>query len=131
VLCLLAGCNSEKSEPSTAHSESDAPIQHLQLEEITSAEEAATVFAKEVAFIQDQKELTPGAMHAIHMSTYSLEKAVAYYAENLEDVQQELAGEIAAVVEEIHLASENNRAEETEKHVRKLASLVEDFQPNP
>jgi hypothetical protein len=48
-------------------------------------------------------------LHEIHIITYSLEKAVAFFAENLSGARQETAKEMALVVEEVHLNSENNR----------------------
>ena len=58
------------------------------------------------------------------MSTYSLEKAVAYFVENSEAEGQILAEQIAVVVEEIHLASENNRSEDTRSYIDQLDKLA-------
>lgn len=91
----------------------DKPIQHLQLPEVTSLKEAKTVFAKTTAELQSKKKLDSAELHQIHMTTYSLEKAVAYFADNLLGGQQVAAKKLAEVVELIHLASENNRTEET------------------
>lgn len=132
ALLGLAGCSGGNGDHEEAHSEDQKPVQHLQLDDITSSEEAATVFAEETAFIRGQSgQLSPEAMHEIHMSTYSLEKAVAYYVENLEGPEQELAERIAVVVEDIHLASEKNDGEAMETYIDQLESLAGDFRPNP
>ena len=118
VICfMLVSCSNQGYD--------EKPIQHLKLENITSYEEATQVFAKESAFIMDQKELTDGVLHEIHMSTYSLEKAVAYFIENTVDEQQRHAKQIAFVVEEIHLASENNRFGNTQRYINRLGLLIE------
>ena len=59
------------------------------------------------------------------MSTYSLEKAVAYFVENSEAEEQDLAKQIAVIVEEIHLASENNRSEDTRSYIDQLEKLAQ------
>lgn len=128
LVCLLAACSGQNNEPEAAQAAHDKPIQHLHLEDITSLNEAVRVFAKEVAFIQGQTELTPQVLHDIHMSTYSLEKAVAYYVENSEGARKELAEQIAEVTEQIHLASERNQPEATAKHIEQLKALTEQFQ---
>ena len=67
------------------------------------------------------------------MSTYSLENAVAYFVENSEAEEQNLAEQIAVVVEEIHLASENNRSENTRSYIDqldKLARIAGSFRAN-
>ena len=52
-------------------------------------------------------------LHEIHMITYSLEKAVAFFAETLSGARQVTAQDMAVVVEEVHLSSENNRKDAT------------------
>ena len=136
ITCMLSACSDQHSDHTsghTAHEHDEKPIQHLKLDNILSLEEATTVFANEVAFIIGKKELTAGALHEIHMSTYSLEKAVAYFAENTEGESQNLAEQIAVVVEEIHLASENNRTEDTRGFIDqldKLAQIAGSFRDN-
>ena len=70
-------------------------------------------------------------LHEIHMITYSLEKAVAFFAENLSGARQETAQEMAVVVEEVHLSSENNRKEETKAALDQYFALFESLQNNP
>ena len=132
ISILLSACSDELSDYTDDHADGDVghehddkPIQHLKLENILSLEKATTVFSKEVAFITGKEELTAGALHEIHMSTYSLEKAVAYFVENSQGEEKSLAEEIAFVVEEIHLASENNRTEDTRSFIDQLEKLVQ------
>ena len=94
---------------------------------ILSLEKATTVFSEEVAFITGKEELTAGVLHEIHMSTYSLEKAVAYFVENSPGEEKSLADEIAVVVEEIHLASENNRTDDIRGFIDQLEKLAKKF----
>ena len=124
---MLSACSDQHSDhidEHSAHDHNEEPIQHLKLEDIYSLEEASAVFAKEVDFIVGKEELTAGALHEIHMSTYSLEKAVAYFVENSEAEEQNLAEQISVVVEEIHLASENNRSEDTRSYIDQLDKLA-------
>ncbi len=127
MLCFLAACSQQSSDENLSHADIEKPIQHLKLEDITSSTKAVTVFSKEVELIQSKQELTLTELNEIHISTYSLEKAVAYFVENSEGAKKDLAGKIAVMVEKIHLASENNRAGDTKKHVEKLGFLVEEF----
>ena len=132
VSILLSACSDQLSDHTSDHSNGHAahehdekPIQHLKLENILSLEEATTVFTKEVAFITGKEELTAGVLHEIHMSTYSLEKAVAFFVENSQGEEKSLAEEIAVVVEEIHLASENNRSNDTRGFIDQLEKLAQ------
>ncbi len=128
ISCMLSACSDQHSDhidEHSAHDHNEKPIQHLKLEDIYSLEEATAVFAKEVDFIVGKEELTPGVLHEIHMSTYSLEKAVAYFVENSETEEQDLAKQIAVIVEEIHLASENNRSEDTRSYIDQLEKLAQ------
>ena len=132
ISILLSACSDElidytddHADGHVSHEHDDKPIQHLKLENILSLEKATTVFSKEVAFITGKEEFTAGALHEIHMSTYSLEKAVAYFVENSQGEEKSLAEEIALVVEEIHLASENNRAEDTRGFIDQLEKLAQ------
>ena len=87
ISCMLSACSDQHSDhidERSAHDHNEKPIQHLKLEDIYSLEKASAVFAKEVDFIIGKEELTAGVLHEIHMSTYSLEKAVAYFVENSE-----------------------------------------------
>lgn len=130
ISILLSACSDQISDHTNDHSDGHAdheyeekPIQHLNLKNILSVEEATTVFTKEVAFITGREELTAAALHEIHMSTYSLEKAVAYFVENSQGEEMSLAEQIAVVVEDIHLASEKNRADDIRGFINQLEKL--------
>ena len=105
----------------------EKPVQHLKVEDVTSMEEAENIFIEKTADIKSKKKLDHQELHQIHFITYYLEKSVAYYAENLKGEKQKLAKEIAVVVEDIHINSENNRPEETKKHLNKYFELAEKF----
>ena len=61
------------------------------------------------------------------MITYSKEKAVAFFAENLSGALQVIAQEMAVVVEEIHLSSENNLEDATKAALDQYFALFESF----
>lgn len=90
----------------------DKPTQHLQLPDVTSLEEAKKVFLETTSVLESKRELNAAELNDIHMTTYSLEKAIAYFVENTKGGQQVEAKQMADVVELIHLASETNRADE-------------------
>lgn len=104
----------------------EEPIQHLVVPNVTSVEEAKKVFLESTFQINSKQKLDDAELQQIHIITYSLEKSVAYFAENLTEEGRTLLKEIAVVVENIHLNSENNRKEETRKQLAayfKLANL--------
>ena len=51
----------------------------------------------------------------------------AYFVENLSGARQVIAQEMAVVVEEVHLSSENNRKEETKVALDQYFALFESF----
>ena len=108
-------------------SSEDKPVQHIKVADVTSAEEARKIFMETTTEIKKRKKLDPSELQQIHIITYSLEKSVAYFVENLKGERQTLAQEIAVVVEDIHLASENNRKEETEKVLTRYFNLADRF----
>ncbi|AFJ02286.1 hypothetical protein Q7C_1131 [Methylophaga frappieri] len=105
----------------------EQPIQHRQVADITDFDEAKQVFNETTAEIKSINTLNAETMHEIHMITYSLEKAIAYFVENMQGAQQKSAEKMAAVVELVHLGSENNRKVETEIYLEEYFSLAEDF----
>ena len=62
------------------------------------------------------------------MITYSLEKAVAYFVENSSGDQRDDAEKMAELVELVHIASENNRKDETEANLVNYFSLASEFE---
>lgn len=103
------------------------PIQHLEIADVTSLEDAKRIFVETTAEIRSKQKLDPAELQQIHIITYSLEKSVAYFVENTEGERHELAEEIAEVVEEIHLSSENNRQEETKEHLKEYFDMADRF----
>ena len=105
----------------------DGAIKHVDLPDITTMEEAESVFATTTTQLKEKKLLNPQELHEIHMITYSLEKAIAYFVESLKDDQQAMAKEMAEIVELIHISSENNRSDETRANLERYFNQVETF----
>ena len=108
-------------------SASDQPIQHLQLPDVTSYEEAKTVFSNTTLELQGKTQLDATELQEIHVITYSLEKALAYLVENTAGDRNAAASKMAELVELVHLASENNRAAETKTNLGEYFKLAESF----
>ncbi|GAA5217362.1 DUF6746 family protein [Corallincola platygyrae] len=113
------------SQASASSDGDEKPIQHLKLEDVASMDSAQQIFEQKTAELQAMKQLDPAELQQIHIITYSLEKSVAYLADNTSGDEQRLAHEIAVVVEDIHLDSENNRQTETKKHLDRYFSLAQ------
>ena len=105
----------------------EKPVQHLELPDITSLDEAKNVFSETSAELNSKSKLDATELHEIHMTTYSLEKAVAYFVENMQGDQQVAAEKMAEVVELVHLASENSRAEETRIYLEDYSKRASSF----
>lgn len=93
-------------------------VQHMHLPDLTSYEEAKKVFNQMTAELRGKNKLDKTELHEIHVITYSLEKAVAYFSENTKDDQQAFAKEMAELVELVHVSAENHRAAETKMYLR-------------
>lgn len=106
---------------------SEKPVQHLVLDDITSFEEAKSVFLSTTAQIEAKTTLNATELNDIHIITYSLEKAIAYFVENMSGGQQALADKMAVEVESIHLSSENNRAFDTKTHIDEYLKVSDEF----
>ena len=102
-------------------------IKHLEVPEVTNADDAKKIFLERTAEITSKKALDTQELHEIHMATYHLETAVAFYAENLKGKKKKAAEKIAVVVEEVHLSSEGFKPEEAKKHIAEFAKLAEAF----
>lgn len=148
ALALIFGLmtsSCEKSEPAVSESanaveaesangndhteggEEGERIKHLEVPEVTNADDAKKIFLERTAEITGKKALDTQELHEIHMATYHLETAVAYYAENLKGKKKKAAEKIAVVVEEVHLSSEGFKPEEAKKHIAEFAKLAEAF----
>ncbi|MFK7845643.1 MAG: DUF6746 family protein [Rhodothermales bacterium] len=105
----------------------EKPTQHLKIADVDSMEEAKEIFIDKTVEIRNKKTLNLEEVSQIHIITYTLEKSVAYFAENLKGEKQKTAKEIAVVVEDIHIASERNRLGELKKHLNEYFDLVDKF----
>jgi PP-loop superfamily ATP-utilizing enzyme len=103
----------------------EEPVQHIEIADLTSMEEAEKIFIEKTAEIRGNTELNEAQLQLIHILTYTLEKSVEYFTENLEGEEQLLAKEIAVVVEDIHLSSEKNRKEATRQHLDEYFELAD------
>jgi len=103
----------------------EKPTQHLKIADVTSMAEAKEIFIDQTAQIRSKRKLNPEEAAQIHIITYTLEESIAYFAENLTDEKQGVAKEMAVVVEDIHIASENNRLEKLRAHLDEYFSLVD------
>lgn len=111
----------------SADDSKEKPTQHLQIAEVTSMEEAKEIFIDKTVEIRNKKTLNLEEASQIHIITYTLEKSVAYFVDNLKGEKQEIAKQIAVVVEDIHIASESNRLDDLQKHLDKYFDLVDKF----
>jgi len=105
----------------------EEPVQHLIVPDVTSLAEAKQIFIDKTAEIQSKKNFDASELHELHILTYTLEKSVAYFVETTEKEALELAKEIAVVVEDIHINSENNRKEKTQQFVTQYLELAKKF----
>ena len=105
------------------------PVQHLDLPDLTSLEEAKNIFLETTKALKEKQTLDEPELNEVHIITYSLEKAVAYFKDNLENENQLLANQMAVVVEEVHLASENNLDLETKSHLQVYFRLADSLTP--
>jgi len=110
-----------------ADESNEKPTQHLQVADVQSMEEAKAIFIDKTAEIRAKTPLNLENASQIHIVTYTLEKSVGYFAENLSGEKQEQAKEIAVVVEDIHIASESNRLEALKEHLNNYFALVDEF----
>lgn len=119
----------EATEPAaeTAEAKAQKPVKHLEIPDVTNGADARKIFTERTAEITGKKTLDNNELHEIHMSTYHLEKAIAWYAENAKGPRKEAAEKMAVVVEEIHLSSESFKADEAREHLKKYAAMAENF----
>lgn len=105
----------------------EAPVKHLNVPSVTSLEEAKKIFIEKTLEINSKQTLDEAELQQIHIITYTLEQSVAYFSENFEGEGQQLAKNIAEVVESIHLGSENNRKEATQQKLKEYFQLASLF----
>ena len=96
ILCItlsmcFIGCQKdvetleESSELKLSHEQDEKPIQHLKLEDIATESSAVEVMQSTTEQLRAKTNLDALELHEIHMITYSLEKAVAFFAEKDRD----------------------------------------------
>ena len=105
----------------------EKPIKHLNIADVGSMDEAKKVFVEKTFEMSTKQKLDATELQQIHIITYSLEKSVAYFAEHLSGEKQKIAQEMAVVVENIHLNSENSRQEKTRQELVKYFELANKF----
>ena len=132
ILCLTLsmgslGCQKDVKMVEENSEQDEKPIQHLKLEDIATESSAVEVMQSTTEQLRAMTNLDALELHEIHMITYSLEKAVAFFAENLSGARQVTAQDMAVVVEEIHLSSENNRKDATKTALDQYFALFESF----
>ena len=132
ILCVtlslgFIGCQKDVETIEENGEYNQKPIQHLKLEDIATESSAVEVMKYSTEQLRAKTNLDALELHEIHMITYSLEKAVAFFVENLSGAQQVTAQEMALVVEEVHLSSENNWKEETKAALDQYFVLFESF----
>ena len=103
------------------------PMQHLQLPDITTQSEAWDVLQATSKQLRNRHQLDASELNDIHMITYSLEKAIAYFATQSEPTLAKQAQAMAIVVEDLHLHSENNRKEASQAALNRYFKLYEPF----
>lgn len=123
VVLMIAGCASTGMESTTESKEK--PTQHLKVDDVTTMAEAEKIFIEKTSEIRAKTKLDVAELQEIHFITYRLEKSVAYFAENLKGERQALAQDIAVVVEDIHINSEDNRKEKTQQHLKNYFELAD------
>ncbi len=111
----------------TAHSDSEKPVKHLDLPDVTTLAEAKKTFNEATSELQTKTNLNAAELNEIHIITYSLERALAYFVDNSDGDSKKAAEKMAVVIEEVHLASENNRVEETRSSLDEYFGLAERF----
>ena len=99
------GCQKDVVTVKENSEQDEKPIQHLKLEDTKTEFKADEVMKSTTEQLRAKTNLDALELHEIHMITYSLEKAVAFFAENLSGARQVTAQEMAVVVEEVHLSS--------------------------
>jgi hypothetical protein len=126
TLCLLGftifiGACQDNAELSNEQK----PVQHLQLPDITTQSEAWDVLQATSQELRNRQQLDASELNEIHMITYSLEKAIAYFATQSEPTLAKQAQAMAIVVEDLHLHSENNRKEASQAALNRYFKLYE------
>ncbi len=103
----------------------EKPVKHMEVAEFTSLKDAKIIFAEKSQELKSKKVLDVAELQQIHVITYTLEKSIEYFTLNLAAEQQDLSKDIAVIVENIHINSENNRKEDTAQYLKEYFELAE------
>ncbi|MEW6993435.1 DUF6746 family protein [Colwelliaceae bacterium MEBiC 14330] len=103
----------------------EKPVKHMEVAEVTSLKDAKIIFAEKSEELKSKKVLDVAELQQIHVITYTLEKSIEYFTLNLAAEQQDLSKDIAVIVENIHINSENNRKEDTAQYLKEYFELAE------
>lgn len=125
LIALVVVFHPFKHAYADGHGQKEMPVKHIEVAEILTLEEAKAVFFQDTNKLKAKKTLDNAELQEIHIITYTLEQSVAFFIENLNDDAQILANEIAVVVEDIHLDSENNRASKTRSHLANYLKMAD------
>ena len=125
IMLMFIGCASSAVEETEAYKKK--PTQHIKVADLHSMDEAEKIFLLKTSEIKAKTKLDVNELQEIHFITYTLEKSVAYFAENLTGERQAMAKELAEIVEEIHINSEDNLKEETKQLLEKYFAKAESF----
>ncbi|MCF1428281.1 MAG: hypothetical protein LPD71_11925 [Shewanella sp.] len=110
-----------------AASGDERPTQHLKAPDVTNMQDAKDIFLEMNHELMEMPNIGMQQAAEIHILTYTLEKSVAYFADNLTGDKQSLAKQMVVVVEEIHLTSERNRIDALKQHLNGYSELVDQF----
>lgn len=128
TLCLLGlSIIIGACQDNTELSNEQKPAQHLQIPDIVNQAEAWNVLQKTSQQLQSHQQLDASELNEIHMITYSLEKAIAYFATQSEPTLVKQAQAMAIEIEDLHLHSENNRREASQAALNRYFKLYEVF----
>lgn len=103
----------------------EEPVRHLNVEEVTSAEVANDIFKRDTERLRQFSQFDAAELNDIHMITYSLETAVAFFVSNSSGDRLAHFRQMAHVVEKIHVVSENGRGAETKRQLAKYFEMTD------
>ena len=120
------GCQKDVETVKEHIDQAEKPIQHLKLKDIASESNAVEVMQSTTEQLRAKTNLNALELHEIHMITYSMEKAVAFFAENLSGARQVIAQEMTVSWRKFTLALRR-----TAKRIQKQPSISISLSLNP
>lgn len=127
TISLLAALTLVLSTVTLADTHAEKSIKHKVVDDIVTFDRALEVFEETTVELHTKTTLDETELNDIHMITYSLEKAVAYFVENSKDEQRVNAEKMAEVVELVHIASENNRKTQAKLYLEAYFQFSSEF----